>query len=309
LAPKARVDLTGKDQDLDAAASSNTDLDAEANSRKSGSSLRGASVEELKDRLKELKGKDAHKKEEEKKKTARQPKRRSLLESLQQRRGAKGSSSVQRAPSRSVSREGSEGSASGLPLEPKGTRSKKRKEKKRKKSRSRSKSGSSSSSHSSDGLFGESHHGERGLASRILHLAKKKPGRLLASTVKQMHGTLHPGQAVVGLPPILNQFLQQAVATSSQLEGRNYRELQTIALAGDQILQGNLEAGKEILLQGWKRVEAVTKGLLPSKAAEHLEPLPPTKPTSLSLEEREEAATLSQRWQNYERESNGSQGS
>jgi len=196
-----------------------------------------------------------------------------------------------------------------LPLEPKGSRGKKGKGKNKKtKSRSRSKSGSSSSC-SADGLFGESHHGERGLASRILHLAKKKPGRLLASTVKQMHGTLHPGQAVVGLPPILNQFLQQAVATSSQLEGRNFRELQTIALAGDQILQGNLETGMEILLQRWKRVEAVATGLLPSKAAEHLELLPPTKPTSLSLEEREEAATMSQRWQNYERKSSGSQGS
>jgi len=103
----------------------------------------------------------------------------------------------------------------------------------------------------------------------------------------------------------LNQFLQEAVTTHSQLEGRNFRELQTIALAGDQILQGNLESGMEILLQRWKRVEAVATGLLPAKAAEHLELLPPAKPTSLSLEEREEAATMNQRWQSYEKRTSG----
>jgi len=191
-------------------------------------------------------------------------------------------------------------------LEPEGAKGKKRSHRNGKKSRSRDRS-ESKSSESSDALFRESHQSDRGLASRILHLAKKKPGRLLASTVKQMHSTLHPGRALVGLPPILNQFLQQAVATHSQLEGRNYRELQTIALAGDQILQGNLEKGLEILLQRWKRVEAVATGLLPSKAAEHLELLPPTKPTSLSLEEREEAAAMNQKWQNYERRTSGSQ--
>ena len=304
LAPKARVDLTDRDQDLDKKIG-----DAEASDKKSSSSLRGASVGQLKDRLKELKSEGALQKEEEKKKTTRQPKRRSLLETLQQGKRARGSSGAQKEASKRLSQEDSEGSASGLPREPKEGRGKKKKKKKEKKSRSRSKSSSSSSSsHSSDGLFRESHHSERGLASRILHLAKKKPGKLLSSTVKQMHGTLHPGQAVVGLPPILNQFLQQAVATSTQLEGRNLRELQTIALAGDQILKGNLEAGMEILLQRWKRVEAVATGLLPSKAAEHLELLPPTKPTSLSLEEREEAATMSQRWNNYERKASGSQG-
>ena len=295
LASKARVDLTGQDQDLD----------EEPLAKAPGTGLRSASVEQLKDRLRELKEKASQKKQIEKNK-CREPKWRSLLETLQQRQGSKSSSWKQKAPSRSASREGSEGSASGLPLEPEGAKGKKRSLRKEKESPSRDRSGSGSSE-SSDALFRDSHHGERGLASRILHLAKKKPGRLLASTVKQMHSTLHPGRAVVGLPPILNQFLQQAVATHSQLEGRNYRELQTIALAGAQILQGNLEKGLEILLQRWKRVEAVATGLLPSKAAEHLELLPPTKPTSLSLEEREEAAMMNQKWQNYERRTSGSQ--
>ena len=84
-----------------------------------------------------------------------------------------------------------------------------------------------------------------------------------------------------------------------QLEGRNLRELQTIALAGDAILQGKLEEGMDILLQRWKRVEAVATNMLPPKAAEHLELLPPTRPTALSLDEREECAELSRRWSSY----------
>ena len=66
-----------------------------------------------------------------------------------------------------------------------------------------------------------------------------------------------------------------------QLEGRNLRELQKIAAAGDAILQGKLEEGTEILLQRWKRVEAVATGVLRARAAEHLEPLPPTRPMTL----------------------------
>ena len=84
-----------------------------------------------------------------------------------------------------------------------------------------------------------------------------------------------------------------------QLEGRNLRELQTIALAGDAILQGKLEEGMDTLLQRWKRVEAVATNMLPPKAAEHLELLPPTRLTALSLDEREECAELSRRWSSY----------
>ena len=114
-----------------------------------------------------------------------------------------------------------------------------------------------------------------------------------------MYKTLNPGKATTGVPPVLNQFLQQAMIAHGQLEGRNLRELQTIALAEDAILQGKLEEGMEILLQRWKRVEAVATGVLPPKAAEHLELLPPTRPTSLSLSEREECAELSKRWTAY----------
>ena len=121
----------------------------------------------------------------------------------------------------------------------------------------------------------------------------------MKKTVQAMYSTLHPGKATTGVPPVLNQFLQQAMIAHGHLEGRNLRELQTIALAGDAILQGKLEEGMEILLQRWKRVEAVATGVLPPKAAEHLELLPPTKPTTLSLAEREECAELGKRWAAY----------
>ena len=118
----------------------------------------------------------------------------------------------------------------------------------------------------------------------------------MRKTVQQMYKVLNPGKSTTGVPPVLNQFLQQAMIAHGQLEGRNLREIQTIALAGDAILQGRLEEGLEILLQRWKRVEAVATGTLSSRAAKHLELLPPTLPTSLSLEEREECAELSKRW-------------
>ena len=118
----------------------------------------------------------------------------------------------------------------------------------------------------------------------------------MKKTVQSMYQVLNPGKSTTGVPPVLNQFLQQAMIAHGQLEGRNLREIQTIALAGDAILQGRLEEGLEILLQRWKRVEAVATGTLSSRAAEHLELLPPTLPTALSLEEREECAELSKRW-------------
>ena len=130
------------------------------------------------------------------------------------------------------------------------------------------------------------------LPSRITRVATCHPGRLMRKRVQPMYKDLNPGKSTTGVPPVLNQFLQQAMIAHGQLEGRNLREVQTIALAGDAILQGRLE----ILLQRWKRVEAVATGTLSSRAAEHLELLPPTLPTSLSLEEREECAELSKRW-------------
>ena len=121
----------------------------------------------------------------------------------------------------------------------------------------------------------------------------------MRKTVQSMYKVLNPGKSTTGAPPVLNRILQQAMIAHGQLEGRNLRELQTIALAGDAILQGRLEEGLEILLQRWKRVEAVATGTLTSRAAEHLELLPPTLPTSLSLEERDERAELSKRWSTH----------
>ena len=123
-----------------------------------------------------------------------------------------------------------------------------------------------------------------------------------------MHEHLHPGKAVSGVPPILHQFLQSAMIAQNQVQGRDLRELQTIALAGDAILKGHLEGGLDILLQRRKRLEAQASGLMPARMAEHLELLPPTRPTSLSLAEREECANLSKRWESHSSRSSGHQG-
>ena len=158
-------------------------------------------------------------------------------------------------------------------------------------------SSASGSEESSEELSRSASRHDDGFASKITKVAAKHPGRLLKKTVQTMYSALHPGEATTGVPPVLNQFLQQAMIAHGQLEGRNLRELQTTALAGDAIFQGKLEEGMEILLQRWKRVESVATEFLPG---EHLELLPPTRPTTLSLEEREECSELSRIWLAYD---------
>ena len=189
--------------------------------------------------------------------------------------------------------------------QPKKKKAKKSKTKIRVKKR-KSSSASSSDSEESSGLFRDARHGKSGLSSRITRIAQKRPGRLLRSTLQAMQSSLHPGVPLPGrdLPPILTQFLQQALQTQNpHLDGRNLRELQTLAQVADLVLKGQVEQGMDLLVQRFKRVEAEATGIMKGSSAEHLELLGPTKSTSLSLEEREEAAALELKWNQYKEKS------
>ena len=308
--------------------------DEEEAGKKGGTKVGKITVEELKDRLKTAREKLREKKEEQEKekKKKRKPKskRVSMLHSLRTAQEKKrGRSSEEEASdddegsdsdSESESRKRKQKKKKSQPSSQR-KRKKKKEDKKNKKQKkesedeereeascARSSSGSDSDSEC-EGLFRSAGRRENGLASKIARVAKKYPGRLMKRTIQSMYTTLHPGKAAAGCPPVLNQFLQQAMVAQGHLEGRNLRELQTIALAGDAILKGKLEEGLEILLQRWKRVEAVATGAMTPKAAEHLELLPPTRPSALSVDEREECAVLNRRWTNLGEKVQGRNGS
>ena len=92
------------------------------------------------------------------------------------------------------------------------------------------------------------------MRSRLERLAARHPGRLLKSTLQAMNQSLQPGSEPLGdsKPPVTFKYLQQALGARHKLEGRNHRELTTIALACDAILQGQLEKGLDILSQRFK---------------------------------------------------------
>jgi hypothetical protein len=96
------------------------------------------------------------------------------------------------------------------------------------------------------------------------------------------------------------RYLQQALGSRHKLEGRNERELVTLATAVDFILQGNLEKGLDILAQRFKRIEAQATGMMSKAVAERLEIIPRSEVTCLSLDEREEATELDRRWAKYQ---------
>ncbi len=150
----------------------------------------------------------------------------------------------------------------------KATSKKDKKSKKKKKKKRKSSSDSSDDSKSSDDadleLFGDAGRGTIGLASKLERIAARRPGRLLRFTLDAMHRSLRPGSEGVGekRPPIMFQYLQQALGSRHRLDGHNQKELTTIALACDHILKGNLERGLDVLAQRFKRIEAQATGVM-----------------------------------------------
>ena len=94
------------------------------------------------------------------------------------------------------------------------------------------------------------------------------------------------------------QYLQKALS-ARRSDPRAERELTTVALAVDNILQGNLEEALDILAQRFKRVEAEDSGTLHRDLAERLEVIPDARITSLSLDEQEEVANMDRKWRTY----------
>ena len=140
-----------------------------------------------------------------------------------------------------------------------------------------------------------------GLANRLERVARRHPGRLLQKTLQAMHETVTPGAAPLGekRPPIFFHYLQRALANRGKGDPRAERELTTLALAVDRILEGRLEESLDILAQRFKRVEAQDSGALRPELAARLEIIPVAQISSLSLEEKEEVTDLDRKWQKY----------
>ena len=133
-------------------------------------------------------------------------------------------------------------------------------------------------------------------------VARRHPGRLLQNTLKAVHATLKPGSAPLPdhrKPAIFFNYLQRALSQRSQKDGRAEREMTTLAIACDRILEGKLEEALDVMSQRFKRVEAQDSGELKGHVASRLELIPAPRVTSLSLEEREEVADLDRKWQKY----------
>ena len=173
-----------------------------------------ASVAELKERLKAL-----HDARLRKRKLRRRGKQKmSLLETMRVKQLGRDTALEALAKCKAKAQE-----TKNEPLPSRRKAAKDDEDDKEKKNKNKKKDVSSSEDCSAGGgifLFHEVLHSRNGLASNIMSLAKWRPGKLLDQTSKLMHNTLHPGKAVVGLPLILNHFLQQAWACGTQLEGQ-----------------------------------------------------------------------------------------
>ena len=128
--------------------------------------------------------------------------------------------------------------------------------------------------------------------------AARKPGRLLKSTLQSMVKVLNPlaPKLKSRRPAVVYQYLQKALAPQLRMSADSQRELSTLALASDQVLQGNLEGALEILLQRFKSIESSTAGVLSKDVAHNLELIPQLGVSSLSLAERNEAVSLQRKW-------------
>jgi len=165
--------------------------------------------------------------------------------------------------------------------------------------RRRRSSSSSDCSELSEELF-HGAGGGNGLASKLVRVARRHPGKLIDKTLDAMNSSLKPGSSPLEgkKPAIMFAYLQKALALRKS-DPRAERELTTVALAVDNILKGNLEGALDILAQRFKRVEAEDSGQLHRDLAARLEVIPEARVTCLSLDEREEVSNLDRRWKTY----------
>ena len=257
-------------------------------------------VEDLRKLLQKKKAEVAAKEKKTLENRGRDRKRRNLLAMLVAKK-RKDAGSDSGSMSGKDTDSGDDDADHNLPPRPrreKQKRHKMRKKEKTKRRASSSDSAASSSVESGEGLSVDAGRGATGLASRLERVAARRPGRLLARTLEAMQKCLAPGSGPLGdqRPPVMFRYLQQALGSRHRLEGRNERELVTLATAVDYILKGDLERGLDVLSQCFKRVEAQAAGLMSKEVAERLEIIPRTEVTCVSLAGREEATEPDQKW-------------
>ena len=158
--------------------------------------------------------------------------------------------------------------------------------------RERSSSGSSNTSESSGASsFSRAGGGKNGLASKLQKAARRHPGRLLQKTLRAMYATLKPGSAPLPdhkKPAIFFNYLQQTLSQRPRKDGRAEREMTTLAMSCDRILEGKLEEALDMMSQRFKRVEGQYSGKIKERVASRMELIPDPRVTPLPRKEREE---------------------
>ena len=160
-----------------------------------------------------------------------------------------------------------------------------------KKHRKRSRSSSTSSQQD----FREAR-GSQGLGAIQLK-AQRTPGLLLSESLHKMHDYMassHPGiSARADMPAVAETYLTTVLLPSagSTMSQRNEREMRTLAMAIDLMVQGDTARAGDILVQRFKAVETASADGNWS-VAKHLELLPAAAISAVPDREREAAARM-----------------
>ena len=181
---------------------------------------------------------------------------------------------------------------SGTPLPAQGPaprRNKEKKKEKKKEEKKKKKDDISSSSSSKEEDFQPSRASGHGV-SPALRKAHRSPGKLLGETLEKMGTYLSTVQGAGsgdGLHPIVMSYLTAVLTPSvgSELSIRNSRELRTLAMALDFLIQGDVPQACDVLVQRFKAVE-ITQADGSWAHARHMELIPEARVTSTSQAER-----------------------
>ena len=140
-----------------------------------------------------------------------------------------------------------------------------------------------------------------GLANRLERVTRRHPGSLMQKTLQAMHETVTPGAAPLEEkePPNFFLYLQRTLANHGKGDPRAEKELTSLALAVDRILEGRLEEALDTSARRFKRGEAQDSGALRPELAARLETIPGAQISSLSREEKEEVTDLDRKLQRY----------
>lgn len=174
---------------------------------------------------------------------------------------------------------------------PRRSRSRRRKAKEVGESSSSSAESSASSSSAPDFRSASARGGE------LWRIAQKKPGRLAQLSLDEMTRYLAGRNEMGGRESYWRgekvlAYLNQVILShhpASQVGIRNLRELTTLAMAVDYILEGDYVRSLDLLIQRFKAVEA-SLGESGWHMAKHLELIPPSTAALTTLDEKDMAA-------------------